>query len=120
VESLVSRVVEDVELLQLDGVDLTQDEACGSNNLNCEDQVSQQLLFLELLRQALPKKIITYTFPGRIDNYPFRLILKYGWQYLDAVTAYRATGEDMEAIVDLGIPKEKVLPLSTHPINHKI
>ena len=77
--------------LGADGVDLTQNEGFGDQNMGANDQTSIQLLFLHHLREALPAdKIITYTFPGSSTqysqeiNFPFRDVLRYGQNYVDA------------------------------------
>ena len=77
--------------LGADGVDLTQNEGFGDQNMGANDQTSIQLLFLHHLREALPAdKIITYTFPcsstryNQEINFPFRDVLRYGQNYVDA------------------------------------
>ena len=58
--------------------------------MNAKDETSMQLLFLHHLRQFLPdEKVITYTFPAdsfnnQEINFPFRDILRYGHNYVNA------------------------------------
>ena len=76
--------------LGVDGVDLTQNQGFGDENMNDNDQGSMQLLFLHHLRESLSaEKIITYTFPADSQynqeiNFPFRDILRYGQDYVNA------------------------------------
>ena len=76
--------------LGVDGVDLTQNQGFGDENMNDNDQGSMQLLFLHHLRESLTaEKIITYTFPADSQynqeiNFPFRDILRYGQDYVNA------------------------------------
>ncbi|CAM6055224.1 unnamed protein product, partial [Sphagnum tenellum] len=80
----------DLASFGLDGVDLDQEEGCGSVNLNCNDQSSQHLYVISELRKKLPDKIISYTFPSSLD-FPFRDVAQYGHQFLDTISVYRAT-----------------------------
>lgn len=49
-----------VDLLDVDGVDLVQNEGCGTTNFICQDQTSIHLALLEKLRLEMPDKIIGY------------------------------------------------------------
>lgn len=110
------RIADAVEELNLDGIDLAQHYGCGSTYYQCPEQVSEQLLLLGALRRLMPDKIISYTFPdGLYENkecplhFPFFQVVEGGHQHVDYVTLFRATEEGVSALLDLGVPKEKVI-----------
>ena len=82
-------VADQVAEFGLDGVDLTQNQGFGDENMISGEETSLQLLFLHHLREKLPaNKIITYTFPADSQynqdiNFPYRDILRYGQNYVD-------------------------------------
>ena len=83
-----------------------------------DDLSSIQLYYLQQLRQKMPNKIISYTFPAanypksdtvRTINFPFRDVVLYGQQYLNTINVFRADDETVnEMMYDLGVPKSKV------------
>ena len=81
-----------VEELGADGIDLVQEEGCGTDNMSCGDQSSLQLFFLGELKRLMPNKTLTYTFPGDsgLINFPFRDVVQYGQQFVDTFNVYRA------------------------------
>jgi hypothetical protein len=103
-------MVKTVEDLNLDGIDLVQEQSYGTANMNANDETSIHLYILSLLRESLPDKLLTYTFPG--DGglvFPFRDVAQYGHKYLNTINVFRATPQiilDLQAT--LGVPREKV------------
>jgi len=110
-------VADQVVEFGLDGVDLTQNQGFGDENMVSGEQTSLQLLFLHHLREKLPAdKIITYTFPGDSQygnqdiNFPYRDILRYGQNYVDVFNVYRATYKSMrEMMEDFEIDPSKIV-----------
>ena len=100
-----------MEELNLDGVDLVQKEGCSSS-LACSDLTSIQLNLLKQLRQNMPNKIISYTFPGDGDNFidfPYRDVVQWGQGYLNTITVYRANEEVINNLMfEMGVPRSKV------------
>ena len=99
-----------VEKLNLDGVDLVQKEGCGSTFV-CGDLTSIQLNLLKQLRQNMPNKIISYTFPvdGNNIDFPYRDIVQWGQEYLNTITVYRANEEVINDLMfEMGVPRSKV------------
>ena len=100
-----------VKELNLDGVDLVQEHGYGYDNMDSNGETSFQLLLLQYLREVMPDKIITYTFPGDTEkiNFPFREIAQYGHRYLDAINVFRASQSAMDQLVtEFEVPKSKV------------
>ena len=99
-----------VKKLNLDGVDLVQKEGCGSTFV-CGDLTSIQLNLLKQLRQNMPNKIISYTFPvdGNYIDFPYRDIVQWGQEYLNTITVYRANEEVINDLMfEMGVPRSKV------------
>ena len=99
-----------MEKLNLDGVDLVQKEGCG-NTFVCGDLTSIQLNLLKQLRQNMPNKIISYTFPvdGNNIDFPYRDVVQWGQEYLNTITVYRANEEVINDLMfEMGVPRSKV------------
>ena len=103
----MDKVVNAVEELGMDGVDFAQEEGCGSSNYHCDDQSSVHLDFLRTVRQRLPDKIISYTFPASLDR-PYLDVVRYGHPYVDYFQVYRTDASIISALMDTGVPREKV------------
>ncbi len=74
--------------------------------LFCGDQTSQHLYVLRHLRDRFPDdKVISYTFPSSALDFPFSDGLRFGHPYVDYFTAYRASEEDVQDAVDMGVSK---------------
>jgi len=100
----ISKVVEDYEL---DGVDLTQVRDCGFNT-DC-GLVEVQLLLIRTLRLAMPRKIISYTFPWNPNSLLHREVIGQGHPYLDTITGFRGDKNLMKDIEALGVPRNKIV-----------
>ena len=127
-------IVQAVEELGLDGIDLVQEQGYGTQNMAANDETSMQLYFIQQLRQKMPNKIISYTFPaanykannkeGYSDNstinFPFRDVATHGHQYLNTINVFRADLTTInELMYELQVPKSKVRPFaSSRPLIH--
>ena len=95
-------MAEKVSELGLDGVDLTQKEGYGTDNMNANDETSVQLYLIHRLRELMPDKLISYTFPGDTTsvNFPFRDVAQYGHKYLNTITVFRANVNTITQMID--------------------
>jgi hypothetical protein len=65
------------------------------------------------LREALPDKIISYTFPGLVP--PFREVVYYAHELLDTLAYYSPAvnafniDNAIQAIEDFGVPRNKIV-----------
>jgi len=112
VVNLASRLANVVHKYNLDGVDLTQQQACGNwDEALCN--LAFHLELLEKLRALLPDKIISYTFPRAGDRdglEPFRSVAMYGHQYVDYFNVFGAKNSgQINSVVSLGVPIGKVV-----------
>ena len=104
-------MVNTINDLGLDGIDLVQEQGYGTENMNADNLSSIQLYFLKYLRDLMPTKLISYTFPGynRLIDFPFRDVVQYGQKYLNTINVFRGKMETVEElVVEYGVPKSKV------------
>jgi len=111
IPAFVERIGTVMDEFQLDGVDLTQVQNCGVGPCGNEPE---QIEIIRALRQRMPGKIISYTFPsygGHYDGYDnmFEFVIKGAIDYLDYVSVYRASSYAMEGVEELGVPRQKIV-----------
>jgi len=109
VEKVVGDMIEAAILLGVDGIDLVQSEGVNTVNFEAGAESSVQLYLLDNLRARMPANMmLTYTFPGKEADFPFRDIAKYGHPYLDYINVHMATRKSMEKLIGIGVPRGKL------------
>ena len=86
---VAKEIVDHVNELGVDGIDLVQNQGYGTDNMNADDLSSIHLYLLSKLRQLMPTKLLSYTFPAQgydfYIDFPFRDVIQYGHQYLNTI-----------------------------------
>ena len=118
-DTITDIMIDSVLELGVDGIDLVQNEGCGSSNLACQDQSSIHLYMIERLRRELPEKIISYTFPtGNYElNFPFIDVVKYGQKHLDAINFFGTSFNYLEEHLPVD-PKKVTITLKCSPLGY--
>merc|ERR1712142_1220072 len=94
---------------------ITSDEACHAESTNCVTAgldcglVEVQLLLIRTLRLAMPRKIISYTFPWNPNSLLHREVIGQGHPYLDTITGFRGDKNLMKDIEALGVPRNNIV-----------
>ena len=109
INRLASRVQRVVEKYDLDGVDLVHVRWNGP--YADQDQTSVETLIIQTMRELLPTKLLSYTYPGYLTYVPRNVdsILNNSHVYLDYITPHKANLQGILELERLGIPKEKIV-----------
>ena len=105
---LTQRIQRVVDKYDLDGVDLVHVRAPGYIS---QIQIDRESLVIQSLRELMPSKLISFTYPGYLTFVPGPVdkILENTHIYLDYITPHGANLEGILALKDLGVPKEKIV-----------
>ena len=105
---LTQRIQRVVDKYDLDGVDLVHVRAPGYIS---QIQIDRESLVIQSLRELMPSKLISFTYPGYPTDVPTNVdkILENTHIYLDYITPHGANLEGILALKDLGVPKEKIV-----------
>lgn len=105
---LTKRIQRVVDKYDLDGVDLVHVRAPGYIS---QIQIDRESLVIQSLRELMPSKLISFTYPGYPTDVPTNVdkILENTHIYLDYITPHGANLEGILALKDLGVPKEKIV-----------
>ena len=106
---LTQRIQRVVEKYDLDGVDIVHVRWDGP--YNSQLQIDRETLVIRSLRELLPSKLISFTYPGYPTYVPTNAdeIIENTHIYLDYITPHGANLEGILALKDLGVPKEKIV-----------
>ena len=105
---LTQRIQRVVDKYDLDGVDLVHVRAPWYIS---QIQIDRESLVIQSLRELMPSKLISFTYPGYPTDVPTNVdkILENTHIYLDYITPHGANLEGILALKDLGVPKEKIV-----------
>ena len=105
---LTQRIQRVVDKYDLDGVDLVHVRAPAYIS---QIQIDRESLVIQSLRELMPSKLISFTYPGYPTDVPTNVdkILENTHIYLDYITPHGANLEGILALKDLGVPKEKIV-----------